>query len=58
MNGRSIAEKMSPFMRENDNPPSTSISSAIMATESGRRSARGTIHTVARCLYGRPRGAG
>src|SRR6266851_3990757 len=42
--GRSIDGKMSTFMRPKLSTPSTSIRSAITATESGRRSARRTIH--------------
>src|SRR5271167_4925206 len=37
---------MSTFMRPNDKTPSTSISIAITATESGRRRARRTIHII------------
>src|SRR5581483_1271334 len=44
-----MAGKISTFMSENDRTPSTSISSAITATESGRRNARRTIHINERC---------
>src|SRR5262249_38389613 len=42
--GRSMAGKMSTFMRRNDTTPSTRSRIAITATVSGRRSARRTIH--------------
>src|SRR5208282_5344681 len=41
-----MAGKMSMFIREKERAPSTSISSAITATVSGRRSASSTSHII------------
>ncbi len=45
--GMSIAGKMSTLMSAKESAPRTSISSAITATEIGRRSATSTSHIIA-----------